>query len=176
MSDNEQQPERNYSDPIFIIGFMGAGKTTMGRALARKLNWNFIDLDDLIEARAGKRIREIFAESGEGVFRSLEREALRSCGDSPRTVIALGGGAFLSEANRAQVRRAGKSVWLDCPFDMCLARIEGDLSRPLASSEDAMRALFESRRAYYATADFVIQTGTSSPEALADEIKKTLGL
>lgn len=176
MSDNEEQPECAYSNPIFIIGFMGAGKTTVGRALASKLNWNFIDLDNIIEAQAGKKIQEIFAESGEGVFRSLEREALRSCCNSPRTVVALGGGAFLSEANRAQVQRAGKTVWLDCAFDLCLARIDGDLSRPLASDKDALRSLFESRRASYRMADLVIQTGSSSPETLADEIKKALAL
>lgn len=174
MCEKEKQDQFPPDSPIFLVGFMGAGKTTVGRALASKLGLNFIDLDNVIQARAGRSVRAIFAESGEAEFRRLEREALRSCRGLTGAVIALGGGAFIQEDNRAEVRGAGKSVWLDCPFDICLVRIRGDQSRPLATGDDDLRSLFESRRPSYAMADLIIQTGDSSPEALVEAIRNAL--
>jgi shikimate kinase len=161
--------------PIFLVGFMGAGKTTVGRALARQLQWDFFDLDDLIERRAGKSVQAIFADSGESEFRRLEREALQSSSELVRTVIALGGGAYVSEENRASLRLIGTTVWLDCPLEVCLRRISGDRSRPLLGGEDEMRELLERRGSAYAQADFAVQGGSYSPELLAVEITKLLG-
>src|SRR5260370_1273966 len=109
--------------PIFLVGFMGAGKTTVGRALAEHLEFDFFDLDELIEACAGKSVQAIFAELGEAEFRGLEHEAIRACKDRSRAVIALGGGAYVSEQNRALLRTIGRAVWLDCPLEICLRRI-----------------------------------------------------
>lgn len=161
--------------PIFLVGFMGAGKTTVGRALAGLLEYQFFDLDELIEELAGKTVQAIFAELGESEFRRFERQALLSCSDMVRTVIALGGGAYVSEENRASLRRIGKAVWLDCPIEVCLERIGGDRSRPLLGDEDDMRALLELRAAAYAQADFEVQSGYMSPEKLALEITTLLG-
>lgn len=161
--------------PIFLVGFMGAGKTTVGRALARQLQWDFFDLDDLIEQRAGKSVQAIFSESGEPEFRRLEREALMSCGGLVRTVVALGGGAYVSEENRLSLRGIGKTVWLDCPLEICLRRISGDRSRPLLGGEDEMKALLERRALAYAEADFSVQSGKLSPEQIALGITKLLG-
>jgi shikimate kinase len=160
--------------PIFLVGFMGSGKTTVGQALAEYLQYDFFDLDELIEARVGKSVQAIFAELGESEFRLLEHEAIRSCSDMSRSVIALGGGAFVSDKNRALLRTIGRTVWLDCPLDICLRRIGGDTSRPLLGDADAMRELLEERRAAYAQADYIMQTGELSPEKLVIEISSLL--
>lgn len=161
--------------PIFLVGFMGAGKTTVGRALARQLRWDFFDLDDLIEGRMGKSVQAIFAESGESEFRRLESEAIQSCREMVRTVVALGGGAYVSEENRGSLGLIGKTIWLNCPLGICLRRVGGDRARPLLGDEDEMRTLLERRSTAYAEADFAVQTGDLSPELLAVEIAKLLG-
>jgi shikimate kinase len=160
--------------PIFLVGFMGAGKTTVGRALARHLDYAFFDLDELISARAGKSVQEIFADLGEAEFRSLESAAIDTCRNMVRSVVALGGGAYVSEENRASLRAIGKTVWLDCPIEICLKRISGDKSRPLLGDEDDMRPLLARRRAAYAQADYAVQAGDLSPEELAIEITTVL--
>ena len=161
--------------PIFLIGFMGAGKTTVGQVLARLLNREFVDLDQVIEARVGKSISDIFAGMGETEFRKRESNAIVECRGRERTVIALGGGAYVSEENRNVLRGIGKTVWLDCPFEICLQRISVDHSRPLVTDEAHMRELFERRRPAYAQADHVVQTGDLSSEQLAIEIARIVG-
>lgn len=170
-----QQQNSLLDAPIFLVGFMGAGKTTVGRALARQLEYAFFDLDELITARAGKSIQEIFAELGEAEFRSLESEAIQSCSDLVRSVVALGGGAYVQEANRTLLRAIAKTVWLDCPIEVCLKRITGDKSRPLLGDEAQMHALADQRRASYAQADLVVQAGDLRPDELAIEITTLLG-
>jgi shikimate kinase len=157
-------------EAIFLVGFMGAGKTTVGRVLAKKLSYEFRDLDSLIEAREGRSIRAIFAEMGEGEFRRIEREVIETLQGLTRVVIALGGGSYASEENRALLRKAGKTVWLNCPLELCLARISGDKSRPLLASRDEMRALLESRLPAYACADYAVQAHDDSPEQVAAKI------
>ena len=156
--------------PVFLIGFMGAGKTTVGRILAEKLEFHFIDLDEIVEASAGKSVSAIFAELGEDEFRRLEREALEQARGMKQTVIALGGGAYISEDNRAIIDQTGEAVWLDCPLEICLNRIERDGSRPLLAGETEMKALLDRRRAFYALADHVVQTGDCSAEEAAHRI------
>jgi shikimate kinase len=173
MTRQIESNQRNDS-PIFLIGFMGAGKTTVGRELARQLYYDFIDLDELIARQAGKSVQEIFAELGEHEFRKLEREAIRFCAQLTRAVVALGGGAYEDEDNRNVLRRIGKTVWLDCPLEVCLRRISRDTSRPLAGDENAMRELMDRRRGSYVEGDFVVQTGEKNPEQLAIEITELL--
>jgi shikimate kinase len=157
-------------DPIFLAGFMGAGKTAAGRALAAVLGYRFIDLDALIEDRAGKSVREIFTQSGEAEFRRLESEAIRSLGELKLVVVALGGGAYQAEPNRAALRAAGLTVWLDCPFEVCFERIKGGTSRPLLTGESELRELFDSRRAAYSAAEYIVETGSLPPEEVAAQI------
>lgn len=164
------RPLTHNNAPIFLVGFMGAGKTTVGRALAEKLKYDFFDLDELIEAQGGKSVKSIFAELGEAEFRRLEGKAIRACRNRTRAVIALGGGAYISDENRRLLRTIGRTVWLDCPLDICLKRISGDKLRPLLGGEDKMRELLEERRAAYAQADNVVETGDLSPEKLVIEI------
>src|SRR5919199_1173160 len=96
--------------PIFLIGFMGAGKTTVGRALAERLGRSFFDLDEMITRRAGRSVQQIFADLGESEFRQMEREAIQECKQIKDAVIALGGGAYISEANRADLSEIGRTV------------------------------------------------------------------
>jgi shikimate kinase len=170
MTQKTDSSKRRSDAPVFLIGFMGAGKTTVGRELALRLEYDFFDLDELIAARAGKPVQQIFAELGEAEFRWLEREAIRSCEQLTRTVVALGGGAYETKENRVSLRETGRTVWLDCPLEICLRRVSGDKSRPLLGGEDAMRELLEQRRGAYAEADYVVQTGERTPEELASEI------
>lgn len=164
-------------DPrIFLVGFMGAGKTTVGQALARLLDFDFFDLDRLIEGRAEKTIGQIFSDLGEPEFRRLEREGILLCRNLKRAVIALGGGAYIAEENRSAVRALGKTVWLDCPLDVCLRRISGDKSRPLLGDRDHMTMLLAQRRESYKKADYVIASDEGTPEELAQKIVSLLRL
>jgi shikimate kinase len=162
------------SSLIFLVGFMGAGKTTVGPALAEAMGWKFADLDRLIEEREGQTVREIFERRGEPAFRRLEREAIAGCREMKDTVIALGGGAYMSEESRALLREMGLTVWLDCPLDICLPRISDDPARPLLRSREEMQELFERRRPTYALVDLIIETGDRPPKELAAEILKLL--
>ncbi|HJQ68138.1 MAG TPA: shikimate kinase [Blastocatellia bacterium] len=160
--------------PIFLIGFMGAGKTTVGRILADRLGFDFIDLDEVIEANAAKSVRAIFAELGEGEFRRLEREALQQIRGMKGAVIALGGGVYISEDNRAIIDQTGEAVWLDCPLETCLGRVERDGSRPLLAGAAEMKALLDRRRPFYALADHVVSTGECSAEEAAQRVLDAL--
>ena len=153
---------------------MGAGKTTVGQALAATLGRQFADLDVLIERREAQSIREIFAARGEPEFRRIEREAIAACREMSDAVIALGGGAYIAEANRDLLREIGVTVWLDCPLDVCLRRVSGDVARPLLRSAEEMQRLFAERRPAYAMADLTIETGDRPPEELAAEILNLL--
>ena len=109
----------NQNQPIFLVGFMAAGKTTVGRELAATLAFDFIDLDEYIEKQTGKSVRDIFAEMGEAHFRQLERQAIIESRNWQQTIVALGGGAYVDEQNRALLRDIGKTIWLDCPLEIC---------------------------------------------------------
>lgn len=175
ISEDSTSIERISESLIFLVGFMGAGKSTVGRLLAEKLSYRFIDLDALIEEQTGRSIKAIFVESGEGEFRRLEREAIESCGKLERSVIALGGGAYISEENRTLLRSLGKTVWLDCPLGICLTRVAGDRSRPLLGKEGGMRVLFKMRRPMYALADYHVETGTLPAKYVVRAVIDLLG-
>jgi shikimate kinase len=160
--------------PIFIVGFMGAGKTTVGQVLAKELGYDFIDLDNAIALQTGKSVQQIFLELGEAEFRWLETEAIRSCRNLVSSVVALGGGAYVSQENRDLLRGIGKTIWLDCPLDVCLQRIRDNKSRPLLGDEEAMRTLLDKRIDSYSQADYVVNSDELSPEQLANEIVRLL--
>jgi len=149
---------------IFLVGFMGSGKSTVGRALAEELGWGFADLDEDIEKREGLSISQIFETRGEAEFRRAETAALqervRSIERGKPCVIALGGGAFLSEENFEIVSNNGVSVWLDCPYSTVERRLTGQHveynHRPLARDPEKLRELFAVRRAGYERADYCI--------------------
>jgi shikimate kinase len=159
--------------PIFLVGFMGSGKSTAGRALAARLGWAFEDTDALVEREEGRTIELIFRESGEGRFREVEWDVLRSLDGRQRMVVATGGGLFLGVAQRAFLRAQGLTCWLDAPLSVVAARVRDGSSRPVWIGHDALlrRALFERRRAAYALADCRVDASCDDPEELASAIE-----
>jgi shikimate kinase len=167
--------------PVFITGFMGAGKTTVAKSLARILNCRMIDLDQFIVAREGRSIQQIIEEDGEARFRELESSALRDVmdddDDDVACVVALGGGAWTIEQNRLLImERNGFTVWLDAPFGLCWQRIRsgGDV-RPLARDRATARRVYNERRPVYALATLRVRaTKERSAHGRALEIARSL--
>jgi len=159
---------------IYLLGFMATGKSTVGRHLAHRLGWSFFDLDDEIEAAEKTTIAHIFDTRGEAEFRRIESEMLaqhvRSIERGRADVVALGGGAFLSPANRDLAAGNGVSVWLDCDFDRIARRVAQATHRPLARDPEKLAALFDERRDIYRLADVHIPIETDDAEAVADAI------
>jgi shikimate kinase len=159
---------------IFLVGFMGSGKTTVGRALADQLGWTFHDLDEEIERREGSTIVEIFDRQGEAAFRQAETAALRKCVSAIECgrphVISLGGGAFHSDDNFQMVSNNGVTLWLDCPVHLVERRVAGFAHRPLARDPDRLRQLYESRREGYARADYRIDVQDDDALAAVERI------
>ncbi len=156
---------------IYLLGFMGSGKSTVGSLLASALGWPFIDLDTVIEAGHGLSIREIFENSGESFFRQIERAALAEASKAEPAVIALGGGTFAQSPNVDLIRASGgTTVWLDCPPEILRARCEGLENRPLFRDEQSFKQLFMERLAYYRLADFRIATEGRKPEEVVEQI------
>ncbi|PYS22206.1 MAG: shikimate kinase [Acidobacteria bacterium] len=159
---------------IVILGFMGCGKTTVARELARQLGCSFVDLDFFINERSGRSSAEIIQQDGEDSFRDLETLALRDVLQDKQTrVIALGGGTWTIPANRTLIALHDcLSVWLDAPFELCWERINaGRTVRPLARDRETALARYESRRVDYALAERPIAVDELDPaEALAAEI------
>lgn len=166
------------AQPIVITGFMAAGKTTIARALAERLDCRMIDLDQFIEQREGRTIRAIIDEDGEPRFREIESEALRAALETDGArVIALGGGAWTIERNRALIdEHHGRTIWLDAPFELCWQRIEsGAGARPLARDRAVARGLYDERRAFYSLAKMQIKVDASrSAPAIAAMIVAAL--
>lgn len=162
---------------LYLVGFMGSGKSTVGRSLAEELGWRFVDIDYEIEQHQGQTIAQIFEERGEPAFRELESEALRKRvlhieAGNP-CVVALGGGAFVQQRNWEMVENNGVTVWLDCSLEVIHKRL-GDLAtRPLASDRASMERLFELRRPLYARADFHVDADCEDP---AEVTRKILNL
>ena len=155
--------------PVFLVGFMGAGKSAVGRALAARLSRKFVDLDDEVERAEGRAIARLFAECGEERFREAEERALAALGDARGLVVATGGGAFTRAAARRRMLSLGTTVWLDVPLEVACARVGTGRDRPAWISTDpaALRALYDRRRAVYALANVRIDAARSSADDLA---------
>jgi shikimate kinase len=149
---------------------MGAGKTTVGRCLAKKLGWTFLDLDEEIERRERRAIADIFRTDGEPHFRSLERLCLRELSSLPQAIIALGGGAFISPENREIAETTGLTVWLKVSFGNTRLRVKIDGTRPNFSDPAKARLLFDTREPTYAMAKVHVSTDNGTPDSIADQI------
>ncbi len=162
---------------LYLIGMMGSGKSTVGRILAEKLSYRFLDTDDLIEKSAQKPINAIFASDGESAFRALETEVLSQLSAYMWMAIATGGGIVLERKNWSYLQH-GIVVWLDVPVPLLYDRLKDDTSRPLLQSPDPQKTLeviLNQREPLYAQADLKITVASSeTPEAIANGILQAL--
>jgi shikimate kinase len=163
---------------IYLTGFMGSGKSTVGRRLAERLGAPFVDLDLEIEQRAGMTVREIFESQGEPAFRRLEHETLRETLELPRAVVATGGGTVTFENNLRLIRAEGLSVWLNPPFATIVERIGalGKRDRPHFRDEVQALALYRERLPAYRRADLTVDVARDEgPDEIAARIALLIG-
>lgn len=166
--------------PVFLVGMMGAGKSTVGRSLARRLGWDFVDLDHEIESTTGVRIPVIFEIEGEQGFRRRESQILASLVSRSRMVLATGGGAVIDPANRVLLRESGHVVYLRASVDDLYMRTKSDKSRPLLQTDnprDRIASLLNQRQAFYEeVASLQVNTGRQPVGMIAQNIADSLGL
>ena len=158
------------ADKVYLVGFMAAGKTSVGRALARRLDWKFIDIDELIERHEHMTVAEIFARHGEPYFRAAERNVVAEQLSARHVVVATGGGTFVDPQNRAAIRSDGVSVWLDAPLERVIARMPADGRRPLAADRADLERLYEGRRLAYEQAHMRLDASRAGVEALVEQL------
>lgn len=157
---------------IVLTGFMGTGKTTIGRVLAQRLGFSFADTDDLIIEKAGKSINDIFKQDGEEIFRDIESECILSLENCKNIVIATGGGAVLRESNITALRKNGIIFNLTASNKTILHNISLSDQRPLVNNSNSKDIIkrFESRKPYYNNCDFKITIDDKTPIEVANEI------
>lgn len=161
---------------IVLCGFMGCGKTTVGKILAEKLSMKFVDVDDLIEQEQEMTISEIFEKYGEIGFRKIENETIKKVSQWNNAIVSTGGGSVLNNDNVTALKSSGKIFFLDVTADTVLARLKNNTTRPLLQRPDKEKAvndlMNERRSKYEACADFVITTANESPIICANDIIK----
>jgi shikimate kinase len=159
---------------IYLVGFMGSGKSTVGRTLAHRLGWSFFDIDSEIERAENKSIAEIFASLGEPEFRRIETEMIRRhvrwIERGKPAVVALGGGAFIEARNRDLLENNGVTVWLDCPFETVERRVAKESHRPLARDAAQFAALYQARLESYRLADIRVPITCDDASEAVDRI------
>ncbi|MDF1731452.1 MAG: shikimate kinase [Minwuia sp.] len=163
---------------LVLVGLMGAGKSTVGRRLAQRLNLRFVDADDEIEAAAGMTIPEIFDRYGEAHFRDGERRVIRRLLSEPRQVIATGGGAFMNDETRALIAAEATSIWLKADLDTLVRRCAKRTDRPLLrgrNQRETLAALMQQRYPVYETSDLVVESGGDTHDVVVDRIISALG-
>lgn len=156
---------------VFLCGFMGCGKTTVGKLAAKKLGCGFYDSDEVIVEREGMSIPEIFAQKGEAYFRQVEAEVIKFLCDK-KAVVACGGGAMLNPESAAAAAKAGAVIFLDLDFETCYARISGDANRPIvmSSTKEELEERFNSRQQVYMKHSTMQIDGSGNPMTTADLI------
>jgi len=162
---------------LYLIGMMGAGKSTLGKLLAQELGYRFLDTDAVIEAAAGQPVTEIFATSGEAAFRELETQVLGQAAAYQQMAIATGGGIILQRQNWSYLRH-GIVIWLDVPLEQLRDRLEGDSTRPILQGVDLqqkLKTLLEQRQHLYAQADVrIVVDGKESPQQLTIRVLEAI--
>lgn len=163
---------------VVMVGMMGAGKTAVGRALAQRLGVAFLDSDAEIEMAANRTVPEIFERDGEPFFRAKETQVIERLLEEKRCVLSTGGGAFLSDKNRANISTKGVSVWLDADLELLWSRVRNKDTRPLLRTRDpkaTLRSIYEQRVPTYALADMtVVSDDDYSIEDMVDNVVDAL--
>lgn len=160
---------------IYLVGFMGTGKTSVGRLLAKKKKFNFVDLDELIEFRERRRIVDIFAKEGEPYFRKVEKKALKEVAGQKKFVVACGGGVVLDKENIQAMKKSGILVCLTAAPKEILKRVSENTQRPLLNAKDPARrieVLLKMRAPYYMQADKTIDTTGFSIKDVVEKISR----
>jgi len=162
---------------IYLVGFMGTGKTSVGRLLAKQTGWNFVDLDELIELKEQRRIVDIFAKEGEPYFRKIEKKILKEVSTQKKFVVACGGGVVLDKDNIKLMKKTGILVTLSATSQVILKRVSASLRRPLLNVKDQRKRielLLKMRQPYYMQANKVIDTSSLTIKQVAVKIYKIL--
>ena len=170
---------------VFLTGFMGSGKSTIGPILANTLGWNFFDLDGLIEARKGKKIAEIFDEIGEAGFRSLEREILKETAKGENVIISLGGGTIADQENINFMKKKGKIIFLKASPESFYQRLKFKTDRPLLRGKDEkllsqnelkqkIKEILHYRKKFYDQADISLKTDNTTIGKTVDAVSKII--
>lgn len=160
---------------IYLVGFMGTGKSSVGRQLAKDKCWNFVDLDELIELKEQRRIVEIFAKDGEAYFRKIEKKILKQVSSQKGFVVACGGGIVLDKANIALMKKSGMMFCLSATAGEILKRVSSSSDRPLLNVENPRKRidlLLKMRAPYYMQADKVVDTTGLSVRQVAGKISR----
>ncbi len=158
------------ADKVYLVGFMGAGKTTIAQALGARLGWRIEDVDERIEAREHRLIARIFADQGESYFRSVERDVVRELIPERQVVVATGGGTFAEPENRSAILADGAVVWIDVPLETILSRLPADGRRPLAADRSQMEALYQRRILAYRQAHLRIEGARAAVPEVVERI------
>jgi shikimate kinase len=162
---------------IYLVGFMATGKTAVGKELARKKKWQFLDLDDLIELKEKRTISDIFAHEGEAYFRRIEKRALKEVAREKNFIVACGGGIVLDKENVRLMQESGKMICLSAAPEVILQRTQCSSLRPLLNVADPKKQielLLKLRAPYYALADKTIDTSKLSVKEVAEKIAKLI--
>ena len=154
------------TDKLYLVGFMGAGKTTVARALGRRIGWRVEDVDERIETRERRSVATIFAQDGEVRFRQVEREVLDELLPMRDAIVATGGGTFAEPDNRSAMLANGAVAWLDVPFERLVDRLPPDGRRPLAADRTQMEQLYQRRQVAYSQAHVRVDAAKPVDEIL----------
>ena len=165
---------RELTGRIYLIGFMGSGKTAVGRRVAERLGVPFVDLDAEIERTSGLTIRALFEASGEAAFRERESVFLEATESLPRAVVATGGGCYVREGNRRAIARLGTAVYLDLPLPVLLGRLSGKTDRPLFAGPEQAAGLYAEREPFYRMGSVTVALSDASVEEAADRVLDAL--
>lgn len=183
---DEAEPARPYPPlqhsialdrPLVLVGLMGAGKSTIGRRLAKALGWNFVDSDEEIEQAAACSISDLFAIHGEAIFRDLEQRVIFRLLESPQLVLATGGGAWMQPALRQRIKEKALTVWLRADLDTLVHRVERRNTRPLLESGDKsaiLQRLMDERYPIYAQADLTVQSADGPHDEVVRRVLEAL--
>jgi shikimate kinase len=178
ISDIELALQAVQDRPVVLVGLMGAGKTSVGRRLAERLGFSFVDADHEIEEAAGQTIPEIFAQHGEGYFREGEKRVIARLLEKGQQVLATGGGAFMNDETRTAIKTNAISIWLKADIELLVKRVQKRDNRPLLKGKDpriVLQNLISIRHPVYAEADIIVECRDAQHGDTVNDVLNALG-